>query len=218
MTGRRHFLTGAAAASVTFGLIGQSAAAADTPTDADIGFCTDMTAHHVQALAMCQRVLGRDTGDPVQAAAAEVLQNQAIEVGMMRAWLTDWAASTAEPDTVMAWMHDGTGIPTADMPGYATPEQLRELSLADGLQQGRMWLEVMRAHHVGGVSMAEAALGLASSDKVLRLAEIQAMVQAFEISQYDLLLSGEYAAVEQLYCDLETDAAATIDAGVEHDH
>ena len=31
-----------------------------TPTEADIGFCADMTLHHVQALAMCQRVLGRE--------------------------------------------------------------------------------------------------------------------------------------------------------------
>lgn len=210
MTSRRSFLAGAAVASVTAGLAGRpepaSAAAVDVPTDADIGFCTDMTTHHVQALAMCQRVLGRDTGDAVQAAAAEVLQNQAIEVGMMRAWLTDWGASTAEPDTVMAWMHDGEALPTTDMSGYATADQLRELSLADGLGQGRMWLELMRAHHVGGVSMAEAALGLASADKVLRLARTQAQVQAFEIDQYDQLLAGQYATVTSLYCEIDGEA------------
>ena len=69
--------------------IGESSATA-TPNEADIGYCTDMTTHHVQALVMCQRVLGRNNGDAVQAAAAGVLQNQAMEVGMMRAWLTDW--------------------------------------------------------------------------------------------------------------------------------
>ena len=36
-----------------------------------------MTTHRVQALVMCQRVLGRDNHDAVQAAAAEVLQNYA---------------------------------------------------------------------------------------------------------------------------------------------
>lgn len=59
-------------------------------TTADIGFCTDMSTHHVQVLAMCQRVQGRDTGDPVQAAASEVLQTQSIEIGTMRVWLADW--------------------------------------------------------------------------------------------------------------------------------
>ena len=101
MNTRRQFFqaSAVAAAGVAVGVaspFGDSAAAADEqPNEADIGFCTDMTAHHVQALAMCQRVLGRDTGDPVQVAAAEVLQNQAIEVGPMRAWLTDWGQSTA---------------------------------------------------------------------------------------------------------------------------
>ncbi len=164
----------------------------EAPTDVDIGFCSDMTVHHVQALAMCQRVLGRDTGDAVQAAAAEVLQTQAIEVGMMRAWLTDWGQSTATPETAMEWMgHEG--MPTAMMPGLASDAEMQALSLAEGVAQGRLWLQLMRAHHVGGVAMAEAATRMASSPKVLRLANTQVMVQAFEIGQYDQLLNGEYA-------------------------
>ena len=164
-----------------------------------------MTAHHVQALDMCERVIGYDTGGSVQSAATEVLRNQSIEVGMMRAWLADWGASTAPPETVMAWMGvsdhtmaDGVamadgGITLADMPGYATSEELSQLALADGADKGRMWLTLMRAHHVGGVAMAEAAMVLASEDKVLRLARTQASVQAYEIGQYDLLLSTIYA-------------------------
>lgn len=148
---------------------------AATPNEADIGFCADMTLHHVQALAMCQRVLGRDTGDPVQAAAAEVLQTQAIEVGTMRAWLTDWGQSTSSPAATMAWMgmNDGAGVPAEMMPGLASADELRSLSTATGRQQGRRWIELMRAHHVGGVSMAEAAVGAVSQAKVRRLAHTQ---------------------------------------------
>ncbi len=166
-----------------------------TPTDADVGFCTDMSTHHVQALTMCQRVLGRATGDSVQAAASEVLQTQAIEVGMMRAWLTDWGESTSPPTTVMAWMgmNDGAGMPAGMMPGLATDDEMRSLSLAEGTDQGRMWIELMRAHHVGGVAMAEAAVELVRADKVRRLARTQVEVQTFEIGQYDLLLSTVYA-------------------------
>ncbi len=163
--------------------------------DADAGFCADMAAHHVQALAMCQRVIGRDTGDPVQAAAGEVLQNQAIEVGMMRAWLTDWARSTATPDTVMGWMgaNDGAGVPIEQMQGYASDEAMDTLSAAEGVERGRIWLELMRRHHVGGVAMATAALDLVATEKVRRLAETQIMVQTFEIDQYDWLIAGDYA-------------------------
>lgn len=166
-----------------------------------IGYCTDMTVHHIQAIGMCERVLGRETGDPVQAAATEVIRNQAIEVGMMRAWLADWGASTATPTTVMAWMSMGDmtageheGVPLADMPGYATDAELSALSTAEpGVPIGRMWLELMRAHHVGGVAMAEAAAGMASSEKVVQLAQTQADVQAWEIDLYDVLLRTAYA-------------------------
>ncbi len=167
----------------------------ETPNEADIGFCTDMSTHHIQAIAMCQRVLGRDTGDPVQAAASEVLQTQSIEVGTMRAWLTDWGQSTSAPDTVMAWMgmNGGEGIPAQDMIGLASDDDMRALSAAEGTDQGRLWLELMRAHHVGGVHMATAAIDLVSVDKVRRLANTQVNVQSYEIEQYDLLLASDYA-------------------------
>ena len=212
-TSRRGFLAGAGAGTV--GLAGgfvlggvaagsESDTSSDTsggdtsaPSDADVGFCTDMSTHHVQALAMCQRVLGRDTGDAVQAAATEVLQTQAIEVGMMRAWLADWGESTSPPTTVMAWMgmHDGAGMPAAMMPGLASADEMRSLSLAEGMAQGRLWIELMRAHHVGGVAMAEAAIERVTAEKVRRLARTQAEVQTFEINQYDQLLATVYAGV-----------------------
>jgi uncharacterized protein (DUF305 family) len=51
----------------------------------------------------------------------------------------------------------------------------------------------MRAHHVGGVAMAQAGASLAATTKVRRLARSQAQVQAFEIAQYDVLLATTYA-------------------------
>lgn len=199
---RRGFLfsAGAATAGVACGFVlGNTVAGSDAdptaPTEADVGFCTDMSLHHIQALDMCQRVLGRETGDPVQAAAAEVLQTQAIEVGMMRAWLADWGQPTSPPDTVMAWMgmNDGAGMPSPMMPGLASDDEMRELSLAVGLDQGRLWLDLMRTHHVSGVAMAEAAVELVTSEKVQRIARTQAAVQTFEIAQYDELLTTVYA-------------------------
>ena len=195
---RRGLLLAAGAGAA--GLVGGSAfASAESsvgePNEADIGFCVDMSTHHVQALAMCHRVLGRDTGDAVQAAASEVLQTQSIEVGMMRAWLTDWGQSTSAPDTVMAWMgmNSGEGIPAEAMIGIASDDDLRELSNAEGIERGRLWLELMRAHHVGGVHMAAAAVELVDVEKVRRLAGTQVEVQSYEIERYDLLLATDYA-------------------------
>ncbi len=168
--------------------------AAEEATTADIGYLQDMTVHHLQALSMCRRVLGRDTGDAVQAAATEVLENQAMEIGQMRAWLADWGASTVPVTTVMAWMgaNQGKGMPIAMMPGYASDAELLELTMLTGLDRGRRWLELMRAHHAGGVSMAERATNLASSTKVITLASLQIAAQNYEISQYDFLLAGVY--------------------------
>ena len=192
MTRRRHFLALGACAPVAF--LASSVRAQEAPNAADIGFCQDMGVHHMQALVMCQRVLGRDTGGSVQAAAAEVLQNQSIEVGRMQAWLADWGASTVPPTLVMAWMHGGHGHAVQEMPGYATPAQLLELSTLEGSARGRRWLELMRAHHVGGVEMASRATELASSAKVVRLAAGQVRAQTYEIAQYDFLLANEYHA------------------------
>lgn len=168
--------------------------AAQEATTADIGYLQDMTVHHLQALSMCRRVLGRDTGDAVQAAATEVLENQAMEVGQMRAWLADWGASTVPVTTVMAWMgaNQGKGMSIAMMPGYASDEELLELTTLTGMDRGRRWLQLMRAHHIGGVAMAEQASNLASSTKVVSLAKLQIAAQNFEISQYDFLLAGIY--------------------------
>ncbi|PFG21073.1 DUF305 domain-containing protein [Serinibacter salmoneus] len=198
-TGRRRLLglslgaIGMAVTGATLSACAPDEGSSDEPTEVDVGFLTDMSAHHSQALVLCQRVLGGDVGTPVTAAAAEVLQNQAIELGTMRAWLADWGQSTAPPETVMAWMHGGGGMPLAEMHGLASDAELAELSRLDGLEQGRYWLELMSAHHEGGVTMAEAAVDLASSEKVIRLAETQAAVQSFEIEQYRQLLDTTYA-------------------------
>ena len=192
---RRLFLAASAVPAMAVVKRAVASVDANAPTLADIGYCRDMSAHHLQALAMCQRVLGRDTGDAVQAAAAEVLQNQAMEVGQMRAWLADWGQSTVPPTNVMDWMgaNQGNGMSLVNMPGYATDAELLELSTLTGRSRGKRWLELMRAHHVGGVMMASQAQNLTSSTKVTRLATIQSKVQAYEIQQYDLLLAGPYA-------------------------
>lgn len=195
--GRRSFV----AAGVLLGsgaILIRSVSATDQhePTAAEVGYLQDVSAHHLQALDVCRCVLGRGTGGSVQAAATEVLENQAMEVGQMRGWLTDWGSSTVPPTNVMAWMtaNQGTGMPLAMMPGYASDEQLSELSALTGLSLGKRWLELLRAH-VGGVMMASEAHIIASSIKVVRLKKFQIHAKTFEIALYDRLLSNAYSNV-----------------------
>jgi uncharacterized protein (DUF305 family) len=165
-------------------------ASSDAPSEIDIGFCQDMSFHHEQALAMCQRVVGRDTGSAVQAAAAEILQNQSYERGMMHTWLQSWGESTAPPTTVMAWM--GMGMPAEEMPGLATATDMRTLATTGGLAKGRLFLTLMRAHHVGGVHMANAAASAATAP-VRQIAFQTSANQTFEIAMFDELLATTYA-------------------------
>ncbi|CAN5526750.1 hypothetical protein BH10ACT2_BH10ACT2_06710 [soil metagenome] len=167
-----------------------SPANASSLTADDTGFLIDMSFHHGQALVLCQRVLGRDTGDPVQAAAAEILQNQAYELGTMHAWLHAVGASTAPPDRVMEWM--GMGRPAAEMNGLASSEELIELSTLEGRAQGRRFLELMRAHHVGALHMLESIVDT-PTERVASLATFMSTAQNFEIKVFDELLATSYA-------------------------
>ncbi len=192
---RRAFLGGSVFAAVSAGLAACTTGttqAAEVPNEIDIGFCQDMAVHHEQALAMCQRVLGRDSGNQVQTLAGEILQGQSYERGMMHTWLQSWGQSTAPPETIMGWM--GMSMAPADMPGLATEEQLRALSTTEGLAQGRLFLELMRAHHVGGIDMAGAASG-AGTYPVRHIAYHAITTQIYEVEVIDYLLETAYANV-----------------------
>ncbi|MDJ0336099.1 DUF305 domain-containing protein [Salinibacterium sp. G-O1] len=197
-TARRNFLAlGAFAVAVaaltacttTDGSTGSGTT--ESPNEVDIGFFTDMALHHEQALAMCQRVIGRDNGDSVQALAADILQNQSFERGVMHTWLAVWGESTAPPATVMGWM--GMEMPASEMMGLATDEQMSSLATTTGLAQGRLFLSLMRAHHVGGVHMAEMAREGAAIATVRSTAERMASIQNYEIGIIDQLLATTYA-------------------------
>jgi uncharacterized protein (DUF305 family) len=164
-----------------------SAVTTEQPNEVDVGFATDMAFHHAQALAMAQRVLGTDTGGSVQAAAAEILQTQAYEMGLLQAWLREWGESTAPPETAMTWM--GMAVPADEMPGYATDEEMAELADVTGSAKGRRFLELMRAHHVGGLHMAEHAVEHAATEQVRAAAAAMVANQTYDVAVFDHLLA-----------------------------
>ncbi|MEV8268372.1 DUF305 domain-containing protein [Microbacterium sp. NPDC076911] len=197
VTSRRGLFVGSAAALVGAGLTActtsttVAAESADAPNEADIGFCTDMAFHHEQALAMCQRVLGSDTGGSVQNSAAEILQNQSYERGLLHAWLASWGQSTAPPSEVMGWM--GMSMPAETMPGLASADEMRALAELTGIDKGREFLVLMRTHHVGGIHMADMAVDMAAISRVKTIAQQMSAQQSYEIAMFDSLLETTYA-------------------------
>ena len=68
-----------------------------------------------------------------------------------------------------------------------TPADLQALAAASGTDAERRFLELMTEHHRAGVTMAEYAAAHATTDKVVRLAELIAAGQQEEILELQSL-------------------------------
>lgn len=75
------------------------------------------------------------------------------------------------------------------MPGMATFEQLEELGTLTGVAAERMFLELMIAHHQGGVEMAEAVLDRTDTRVVVDLATGIVKAQQSEIELMERMLA-----------------------------
>lgn len=153
------------------------------PESVDVGFLRDMTAHHDQAITMATYgLLGEE--QTVRTFAKEVLITQRYEIGLMSAWLGRWGyQSPDEGRLAMGWM--GVPTPPEEMPGMASPVQIRALSEAKGRDVDRLFLAMMTEHHRGGVEMATAAAHHAGDRQVRELAEVIARNQRVEVNEFD---------------------------------
>ena len=70
----------------------------------------------------------------------------------------------------------------------ATEEQLDELATATGDDADELFVELMTAHHQGGIDMATEAAERADNDDVQRFASAWARNQQAEIVELDGLL------------------------------
>lgn len=164
---------------------------------ADAGFARDMQVHHAQAVEMSMIVRDQADDNVLRAIAYDIATTQQHQVGQMYSWLESWGLpqSTAAPR--MQWMadaghHSGNGesmlTEEGMMPGMATPQQMEELSAVTGEDAERLYLELMIAHHMAGVEMAQAGVDLAGQQRVRRLAETMVTSQRFEIEAMQDLL------------------------------
>lgn len=180
------------------GAIGWTLRAPPRPTAGavDVGFSQDMISHHDQAVEMAVAELQTGVDPLARHFAQEILLSQRYEIGIMTAWLQEWGHDRADrPETAMAWMspqsdgaHDMSAMSdqpvTAEtMPGMASSEDMAALRSSTGLDTDARFLRLMKAHHEGGIPMAEDAAANAEKLKVRDLASRIARYQRIEVAE-----------------------------------
>lgn len=181
------------ATALVAGMIGWLVADAASEPDAnevDIGFLQDMREHHEQAVVMSFIYLGTEAAQVgLSTVARSIAFGQAIDIGRMIQMLRDFgAAEVNEGDTSMTWM--GMSAAVGSMPGMASQEQLDQLAAAQGDEAARLFVELMTAHHRGGVEMAAYAAANAESAEVRDMAASIVGAQQSEIRELQSLLPG----------------------------
>lgn len=149
------------------------------PESADAGFARDMAVHHQQAVEMSYIVRDRTKDEDVRRLAYDIAQTQANQRGMLLGWLDLWGLPKVSAEPPMTWMGMGgmaSGKDGALMPGMATNTDLRKLQSLSGKQAEILYLQLMTAHHKGGIHMAEGCVAKCTVGVEKRLA--QGMVDA----------------------------------------
>ncbi|TBN55578.1 DUF305 domain-containing protein [Glaciihabitans arcticus] len=188
--------------------IGRISAPVSTPpgtTSAEAGFARDMQTHHHQAVEMSFIVRDASDDDEVRLLAFDIATAQGAQAGQMYGWLDTWGLPQLESEPSMTWMTrpplsgDGTTHAHDDasqsahtagdpMPGLATAEQITRLKSLDGVDAERYYLQLMIAHHEGGVLMANAVLERSTERVVVSVAKGIVLSQTTEIEYMQALL------------------------------
>ncbi len=173
---------------VAFGAVALWATGDDTPAEpfgnADIGFLQDMIDHHQQAILISNTYLTNNPEGGAAPYASEVIMFQELEVARMDGWLEQAGFARGTPDRdAMAWM--GTPTDVAAMPGMQSAAGIDEIGDAVGIEADRLFFEMMSAHHLGGVHMADTAASEARRADIRLFAEKMAYNQRIEVVEYD---------------------------------
>jgi uncharacterized protein (DUF305 family) len=151
---------------------------------ADAGFARDMAVHHQQAVEMSYLVRDRTDDKAVRFLAYDIAQTQANQRGMLLGWLDLWRLPKVSSQAPMTWMGMGDMPSAGDgslMPGMATNTQMKQLEGLSGKQAEVLFLQLMTAHHKGGVHMAEGCLDKCEVGVEKRLAQTMVNGQQSEI-------------------------------------
>jgi uncharacterized protein (DUF305 family) len=176
-----------AAGAVTYSVAEDGGSGADAPAadSADAGFARDMAVHHQQAVEMSYIVRDRTTDEEVRRLAYDIAQTQANQRGMLIGWLDLWGLPKVSSDPPMTWTGMrgmSGGADGALMVGMATDAEMKRLGTLNGKQAEILYLQLMTAHHKGGVHMAESCVDKCTVGVEKRLAQGMVEAQQSEIA------------------------------------
>jgi uncharacterized protein (DUF305 family) len=150
-----------------------------------------MSVHHAQAVDLAFLVRDRTDDPEVRTMAYDIINTQRAQLGMFSGWLQQWDLPQTSGAAPMAWADHGHGEVDsyADMPGMASDADVERLRQAEGVEAEVAFLELMIAHHTGGVEMAEAVLPLTDRGEVDYLAQTIVDGQSAEIATMEQMLA-----------------------------
>ncbi|MCS0605221.1 DUF305 domain-containing protein [Streptomyces sp. LP11] len=190
-----------AAGAITYAVAEENGGPDTTATpgaeSADAGFARDMAVHHQQAVEMSYIVRDRTKDVEVRRLAYDIAQTQANQRGMLLGWLDLWGLPKVSAKSPMTWMGMGdmpTGKDGALMPGMATNTELKKLGTLSGRQAEVFYLQLMTAHHKGGIHMAEGCVAKCTVGVEKRLAQGMVDGQRSEIELMAGMLKARGAA------------------------
>lgn len=187
-----------AAVGLLIQLPGSNDSAAPAADSVDVGFCQDMSMHHLQAVQMANIARERSTDEDIRSLAFDISSTQLEQVGRMKGWLMLWGRpEQPQPGQHMAWMAEGdhghgtsgeaaSGSP---MPGMATSEELAKLRSLSGTEFDVYFLQLMLRHHQGGTDMVRYGAERAEQHAVRTLAESMLKSQTNESDYMTELLA-----------------------------
>lgn len=155
------------------------------PVDAE--FVSMMIPHHYQALIMSRMVPERSANEDLRALARRIDIEQSVEIGSMQAWQNWNGLEVTDPqEAYEALLDDPMHL---EHMGMATPEELEDLSAAEGTAFDVLFLQLMIEHHQGAVDMATDVL-INGSDAVLQqMATDMLTTQYTQILQMEAMLA-----------------------------
>ena len=152
--------------------------------EVDTGFLHDMRVHHEQAVYMSfvyRSLPDRNPG--LDIVAGSIIMGQSQEIGRMVQLLRGFGEVEAAPSDalVMGWM--GMATEPDQMLGLASEADIEALQASSGEAADRLFVELMVAHHEGGIHMAEHAVEHAENDEVRKMATAVVAGQQSEIDE-----------------------------------
>ncbi len=166
------------------------------PNAIDIGFLQSMHLHHAQAVQMAMLVRHSAQQLEIRGLADAIFVGQTHEMGLMKGWLTAWGAPVLSATEAMAWVENAEKLSSADdvlyvsrcrsqggrMEGLASQEEIKRLGTLRGIEQEKLFLNLMVKHHKAALDMANFARRHGRSELAKGFASTIAKEQLNEIS------------------------------------